>query len=202
VTREDDSETKGTSDSGTVSDSCSESMSEPQAVLEQDDIPELDHSRSFDKYVWEDYIRCIHDGSGRTNLPRRVEEDAVRETAPGGVMEQSIQQSSWWRVAERLGWAEEDFLKEAEKCRVEEDFLRKAALFCVNELLAWEEQPRCVAEEPLWLFGSEIQRGHPCDGRHPQHVVLEKRHRHQRDQSPGQTPKRSVARPEVPASES
>jgi hypothetical protein len=151
--------------------------------------------RPFDKYVWEDYVRRIHDASGWTNLPRRVEEDVVRGMAPGSVVEKSIQQLARRRVTERLGWAEEDFLREAAQCRSEEDFLkeanqhgvkqdflREAALLRINELLAWEERPRrvadvsvreearelisqdpslqtppCrVAEEPLWLFRSEF----------------------------------------------
>jgi hypothetical protein len=105
-----------------------------------------------------------------------------------------------------LGWAEEDFLKEAEQRGMEQDFLRGAALSRVDDLLAWEElprhvadvsrreeawelilqdpslqtPPRRVAEEPLWLFGSKIQRGHPRHGRHPQRVVSKKGHRHHR----------------------
>jgi hypothetical protein len=170
-----------------------------------------------------------------------VEEDAVHEMAPGGVVEQSIQQSSRCSMAERLDRAKEDFLRNAAQCRVaedslkeaeqrhvEQDLLREAALSCVDELLAREERPRPVAdvsvreealelisqdlslqapphrvaEEPLWLFGLEIQRGHLRDGRHPRRGVPEKGHCHHKEQSPGQTPKGSVAQPEVPASES
>jgi hypothetical protein len=182
VTREDDSETKGALDGGTVSDSRSKSLSEPQALLGRDNIPKLDRLRPIDKYVWEDYVRHIHEASGRTNLPRHVEEDVVRETAPSGVKQQSIQQSARRRVTGRSGRAKEDFLKEAEQRGVKQDLLREAALSPVDELLAWEElprrvadvfgseearelisqdpslwtPPRRVAEEPLWLFGSEI----------------------------------------------
>jgi hypothetical protein len=163
-----------------------------------------------------------------TVLPRQVEEDVVRETAPGGVVQQPIQQSAQCGIAECLGWAEEDFLKEAEQRGVEQEFLREAALLPVDELLAWEELPRHIAdvsgreearelisqdpslqtpprrvvEDPLWLFGLEIQKGHPRNGRHPQRFVLEKVHGHHREQSPGQTPKGSVAQREVAVSKS
>jgi hypothetical protein len=131
-----------------------------------------------------------------------MEEDVVRETAPGGVVQQSIQQSAQRHVAEILGQAEEDLLKEAGQRGVEQDFLREAALLPVNELLAREELPRRIADvcgseeaqelisqdpslqtppcriakEPLWLFGLEIQRGHPRDGTHPWCIVPEKEH--------------------------
>jgi hypothetical protein len=80
--------------------------------------------------------------------------------------------------------------------------VREEAPELISQDPSLQTPPWRVAEEPLWLFGLEIQKGHPHDSRHPRCGVPKKGHRHHREQSPGQTPKGSIARPEVPASKS
>jgi hypothetical protein len=72
----------------------------------------------------------------------------------------------------------------------------------ILEELSLDTPPRRVAEEPICLSGSEIQVWRHQDERQPRLIVPEKGHCHQREENPTQSPKVSIAGPEVPASQS